>query len=255
METRRQSSSSFWGSKHAHTVGRWASGHAAPTSRRSPDAVTVSRVSRTLSAIFATLVAFLFAGSAYAAGPLVVCLGDSLTEGYQVEPEFAYPFLVEDLLKGRGWAEIEVVNAGISGSTSASAVSRLRWQMQRKPDVVVLALGANDGLRGIAPATTKENLGEAIDLAKKEGIRVLLAGMKLPPNYGSEHTEAFERTFVELAKEKNVALIPFLLDGVAAEPELNLPDGIHPNARGYSIVANTVIEYLVPLVESEAVAQ
>jgi acyl-CoA thioesterase-1 len=211
-------------------------------------------VSRAYSLVFSTLLAFASAGSAHASGPLIVCLGDSLTEGYQVEPEFAYPFLIEDRLRDRGRPDIEVVNAGISGSTSASAVSRLRWQMQRNPDVVVLALGANDGLRGIAPETTKTNLGEAIDLAKEKGVRVLLAGMKLPPNYGSEHTEAFERLFGELAKEKQVALIPFLLDGVAAEPELNLPDGIPPNARGYSVVADTVIEHLEPLIESEVVA-
>jgi acyl-CoA thioesterase-1 len=179
--------------------------------------------------------------------PLVVCLGDSLTEGYQVEPEHAYPAIVESRLADRGWPDIEVVNAGISGSTTASAVSRLRWQLRRKPDVLVLALGANDGLRGIAPETTKINLAAAIDLAKTEGLIVLLAGMKLPPNYGTEHTEAFERIFVDLAADNGVALIPFLLDGVATDPELNLPDGIHPTARGYSIVADTVIEYLVPL--------
>lgn len=211
-------------------------------------------MSRAYSAFVATFLAFASVGAASASDPLVVCLGDSLTEGYQVEPEFSYPFLVEHRLRDKGWPDIEVVNAGISGSTSASAVSRLRWQMQQNPDVVVLALGANDGLRGIAPASTKANLAKAIDLAKDEGVRVLLAGMKLPPNYGSEHTEAFERLFEELAREKQVALIPFLLDGVAAQPDLNLPDGIHPNASGYSLIADTVIEYLEPLIASEAVA-
>ena len=198
----------------------------------------------------AAIAFFVSAPSSAAAGaPLVVCLGDSLTEGYQVEPGSAYPAVVEERLEARDWPTIEVVNAGISGSTTASAVSRLRWQLRRKPQVLVLALGANDGLRGIDPETTKRNLSEAIDLAKGEGIKVLLAGMKLPPNYGRHHTAAFERVFVELAAEKGVALIPFLLEDVATVPDLNLPDGIHPNARGYSIVADTVIEYLVPLLE------
>jgi acyl-CoA thioesterase-1 len=187
--------------------------------------------------------------------PLIVCLGDSLTEGYQVDPERAYPAVVQTRLQERGWPEIEVVNAGISGSTSASAVARLRWQLRRKPDVLILALGANDGLRGVAPQTTKINLSAAIDLAQSEDITVLLAGMMLPPNYGTDHTEAFERVFRELATEKSVALIPFLLADVAADPDLNQPDGIHPTAAGYSIVADTVIEHLVPLLPSATTAK
>jgi len=219
-----------------------------PVSRHLPDAVSLAPVIRA----GALAVSFLLATvsmplAAHAGKPLVVCLGDSLTEGYQVEPDHAYPAVVQSRLRGRGWPDIEVVNAGISGSTTASAASRLRWQLRRKPDVLVLALGANDGLRGIAPQTTKENLGAAIDLARAEGVTVLLAGMKLPPNYGRDHTEAFERVFVDLAGEREVTLIPFLLDGVAADPDLNLPDGIHPTARGYSIVADTVIDHLAPL--------
>jgi acyl-CoA thioesterase-1 len=184
------------------------------------------------------------------AGPKVVFLGDSLTEGYEVAPEKAFPALVGDRLRARGWPEIEVVNAGVSGSTSASAVSRMRWQLRGEPDLVVLALGANDGLRGIDTQTTKQHLSEAIDLARSENVVVLLAGMKMPPNYGGEFTEAFESVFSELAKEKSVALIPFLLDGVAARPELNLTDGIHPNADGYSVVADLVIVHLLPLLEA-----
>jgi acyl-CoA thioesterase-1 len=184
------------------------------------------------------------------AGPKIVFLGDSLTEGYEVAPEKAFPSVVGDRLRARGWPEIEVVNAGVSGSTSASAVSRMRWQLRGKPDLVVLALGANDGLRGIDTKTTKQNLSEAIDVARSEDVIVLLAGMKMPPNYGGEFTEAFESVFSELAKEKGVALIPFLLDGVAAKPELNLADGIHPNADGYSVVADLVIVHLLPLLEA-----
>jgi acyl-CoA thioesterase-1 len=184
------------------------------------------------------------------AGPKVVFLGDSLTEGYEVAPEKAFPALVGDRLRARGWPDIEVVNAGVSGSTSASAVSRMRWQLRGKPDLVVLALGANDGLRGIDTQTTKRNLAEAIDVARSENVVVLLAGMKMPPNYGGEFTEAFESVFSELAKEKSVALIPFLLDGVAAQPKLNLADGIHPNADGYSLVADLVIMHLLPLLDA-----
>jgi acyl-CoA thioesterase-1 len=184
------------------------------------------------------------------ADPKVVCLGDSLTEGYEVSGREAFPALVAERLQARGWPDIEVVNAGVSGSTSASAVSRLRWQLRGDPDVVVLALGANDGLRGIDTEATKKNLAEAIDIARTENVIVLLAGMKMPPNYGSDYTKAFEGLFDELAREKDVALIPFLLDGVAARAELNLADGIHPNPDGYSVIADTVIEHLLPLLRA-----
>lgn len=177
---------------------------------------------------------------------VVVCLGDSLTEGYGLAPEESYPSLLEGMLRERGHA-VRVVNAGVSGSTSASAASRLRWQLRSRPDVVVIALGGNDGLRGVDVAATEANLSMAIDLAQQSGARVLLAGMKLPPNYGPEYTAAFEALFPALAVKHHVALLPFLLEGVAANPELNLPDGIHPNARGTEIVARNVLAALQPL--------
>jgi len=180
---------------------------------------------------------------------VVVCLGDSLTEGYGLAPEQAYPHLLERKLRAEG-REVRVVNAGISGSTSASAAARLQWQLKSRPDVVVIALGGNDGLRGVDVAATEANLSEAIALAKSHGVRVLLGGMKLPPNYGPEYTRAFEAVFPALAKKHDVALIPFLLEGVAAEPELNLPDGIHPNAKGAEIVSQTVFEALRPLLDA-----
>ena len=201
-----------------------------------------------LSLVFLCMSAAVPAGAV--GEPVVVCLGDSLTEGFQVEPDAAYPALIQERLRKGDWPKLEVVNAGISGSTSASAVSRLRWQMRRKPDILVLALGANDGLRGIPPEATRSNLAAAIDLAREMGVTVLLAGMKMPPNYGPEHVEAFDALYPELAEKKEVAFIPFLLEGVAADPKLNLSDGIHPNARGYSIVADIVIEHLVPLLEA-----
>ena len=177
---------------------------------------------------------------------VVVCLGDSLTEGYGLAPEQSYPSLLERMLRERGQT-VRVVNAGVSGSTAASAASRLRWQLRSRPDVVVIALGGNDGLRGVDVAATRANLSTAIDLARESGARVLLAGMKIPPNYGPEYTAAFEAVFPALAKQHGVALLPFLLEGVAANPELNLPDGIHPNARGTEIVARNVLAALLPL--------
>lgn len=196
-----------------------------------------------------TVTAFLVFGAATVATaePLVVCLGDSLTEGYGIDPDKSYPVQLEQLLTKRGWPDVEVVNAGISGSTSASGRSRLQWQLRRTPDVLILALGANDGLRGVELDTSKANLSSVIELAKANGVLVLLAGMKLPPNYGVVYTEQFERMYTDLAREHDVALLPFLLKDVAARPKLNLPDGIHPNAGGYAIVANTVADAVAPL--------
>jgi acyl-CoA thioesterase-1 len=184
----------------------------------------------------------------------VVCLGDSLTEGYGLAPEQAWPSLVERMLRERG-RSVRLVNAGISGSTSASAASRLRWQLRSRPEIVVIALGGNDGLRGVKVETTRANLSAAIDLALQGGARVLLAGMKLPPNYGAEYTAAFESMFPSLAKEHGVALLPFLLEGVAADASLNLPDGIHPNARGTEIVARNVFDALLPMLAEQEPAE
>lgn len=187
-------------------------------------------------------------GPATSADPVVVlCLGDSLTEGFGVAPEYSFPERLEGRLRESGHPNARVVNAGISGSTSASGLSRLRWQLRAKPAVLVLALGANDGLRGIDLASTRKNLSETIALAKAKGVAVLLAGMKIPPNYGLRYSGDFEALFPALAREHEVALIPFLLDGVAARPELNLPDGVHPNSVGYERVTANVLEHLLPL--------
>lgn len=180
----------------------------------------------------------------------VVCLGDSLTEGYGVAPEDAYPSVLQRRLREAGF-EVRVVNAGISGATSASGLSRLRWQLRAAPDVLLVALGANDGLRGIDPAATRRNLAQVLELARAEEIPVVLAGMRLPPNYGPEHVKAFEALYPSLAEEYTVPLIPFLLEGVAARPELNLADGIHPNVRGYLLVVDNILPVLRPLLEQE----
>jgi acyl-CoA thioesterase-1 len=199
---------------------------------------------RIASSFLGALAGILLAGAAASTEPVttILCLGDSLTEGYGLAPEHAYPSVLERRL----------LNGGISGSTSASAVSRLEWQLRAAPDILILALGGNDGLRGLDLAATRRNLSAAIELAKGRGVRVVLAGMKLPPNYGPAYTGDFERLFPELAAEHDVALIPFLLEGVAARPGLNLPDGIHPNAEGYLRVAENVLEVLLPMLEKDA---
>jgi len=178
---------------------------------------------------------------------VVLCLGDSLTEGYGLAEDQAFPAVLEARLHAQGRKDVRVVNAGISGSTSASAVSRLRWQMRAKPDILILELGANDGLRGVSIEDTRKNLAAAITMAKQQRVVVLLAGMQMPPNYGPEYTRDFGRVFHELAEELEVALIPFFLEGVAGQPKLNLPDGIHPTAEGYRIVVENLLPHLLPL--------
>jgi len=177
----------------------------------------------------------------------VLCLGDSLTEGHGLPADQAYPAVLEQRLHAGGHARVRVINAGISGSTSASAVRRLEWQLRANPDVLILELGANDGLRGVPVAETRKNLAAAIALAKGRGTHVLLAGMQMPPNYGPDYTREFARVFAELGEESGVTLIPFFLEGVAGVPSLNLPDGIHPNADGYRVVVDNLLPHLLPL--------
>jgi acyl-CoA thioesterase-1 len=207
------------------------------------------RIRRRARLAFALALACALSLGASREGPVILCLGDSLTEGYGVSPEQSFPTLLEERLHRSGFPGARVINAGISGSTSASAVSRLQWQLRAKPDVLLLELGANDGLRGLDLAATRKNLERAIEIAKGAGVRVLLAGMKLPPNYGADYTRQFEALFPELAKAQGVALIPFLLEGVAAKPELNTADGIHPNAQGYERVIENVLPALLPLLQ------
>ncbi len=172
--------------------------------------------------------------------PRLVFLGDSLTAGLGLGEESAFPALVAEALAREG-AAVEVVNAGVSGDTSAGGLARLDWILRQRPDVVFVALGANDGLRGIPPEATAENLRRIVERARAAGARVLLAGMKLPPNYGPDYGARFEAIFPRLAGELEVPLVPFLLDGVGGRPELNLADGIHPNAAGHERIAETVL--------------
>lgn len=178
----------------------------------------------------------------------VVFVGDSLTEGYGVAKDAAYPSIIEAGLKARGVEDVIIVNAGVSGSTTASGTSRLKWHLngKPKPSILVLALGANDGLRGLDVKAARKNLAGTMDLAKANGMRILLAGMQMPPNYGKEYAASFKAMFEDLAKEYDATLIPFLLEGVAADPTLNIADGIHPNEKGQKILAQTVLKYLEP---------
>ncbi len=182
-------------------------------------------------------------------GPLVIFLGDSLTAGYGLSAEQAYPALIEAYLNETG-QQVRVVNAGISGDTTAGGLARLDWLLRQQPDILVVCLGANDGLRGVPLDSSEVNLRSIVEQAQAQDIQVLLAGMLIPPNYGPDYAERFAAIYPRLAKEFDVPLIPFLLEGVAAHPELNLPDGIHPTAEGQRIVAETVLPFLAPLVES-----
>ena len=179
----------------------------------------------------------------------ILILGDSLTEGYGVSAQQAFPSLLEKKLndefssdKNRSY---EIINAGISGSTSSGGVSRIEWLLKSKPDFLILALGGNDGLRGVPVEETKNNLEKIILAAKSKDIPTLLAGMKMPPNYGIEYTREFSKQFEDLANQENVPLIPFLLEGVGGNPAMNLPDRIHPNPAGHQKIAQTVYQNLI----------
>jgi len=177
----------------------------------------------------------------------IVFLGDSLTEGLGLEQEEAFPALIEDKLTADGLDHVRIINAGVSGSTSASGLSRMQWYIRSQPDLLVLSLGANDGLRGLDIAEMKANLARTIVFARDNGVEVVITGMLVPPNMGPEYTTAFAAVFPDLAREYNIPLMPFLLQDVAAVPELNQADGIHPNAGGARIVAGHVYEFLKPL--------
>lgn len=173
----------------------------------------------------------------------IIMLGDSLTEGLGVAKSSAYPALIEQKIKNdqKNWV---VVNAGISGSTSASGPSRMKWQLKSKPNMVFLALGANDGLRGFKVSEIEKNLSESIEMAQKEKVTVVLGGMMMPPNYGDQYAKDFAALYPRLAKKYNLTLVPFILKGVAGDPALNLADGVHPNEKGYIIVADTIYSVL-----------
>jgi len=180
-----------------------------------------------------------------------VFLGDSLTIGLGLEPDQSFPARIGQRLATEGY-DYEIVNAGVSGDTSAGGLRRLDWSLQGDVRVLVVALGANDGLRGLSPAQLRKNLSAVLDRAAARGVTVILAGMEAPPNFGAEYTRQFRNVYPELAKTYGVRFVPFLLQGVAGDASLNQADGIHPNARGAQMVADLVWAELQPVLARPA---
>ena len=179
--------------------------------------------------------------------PRIVFLGDSLTAGLGLSTDKSFPSVIGRKLKDRG-LDFEVINAGVSGDTSAGGLRRLDWSLEGDVRVLIVALGANDGLRGLPIDELEKNLSAVLDRAKARGIPVILAGMEAPPNNGVDYTTAFRKVYTDLAKRYQVRFIPFLLQGVAGDASLNQMDGIHPNVRGAEIVADLVWKELEPVV-------
>ncbi len=178
--------------------------------------------------------------------PVIVALGDSLTAGLGVPPSQNYPAKLQQKIDAEGY-HYRVVNEGVSGDTSAQGLNRLSAVRELHPRIVILELGANDGLRGLPPVETRTNLEAIINQMREDGADVVLAGMEVPPNYGVEFTRSFHRVFPDLAARYHASLIPFFLEGVAGQPDLNQDDGIHPTAKGYDIVVENVWRVLRPL--------
>lgn len=183
---------------------------------------------------------------------IILFFGNSLTAGMGLESTEAFPAVIERKIDSLGLS-YEVVNAGLSGETTAAGKNRLDWVLNQDVDVFVLELGANDGLRGVPLQETRQNLQQIIDKVREKNpdVEIILAGMQIPPNLGKDYTTGFREIFPELAEQNNVHLIPFLLEGVAGNPELNQGDGIHPTAEGYEIVAENVWEVLGPVLEDQ----
>jgi acyl-CoA thioesterase-1 len=184
---------------------------------------------------------------------VILFLGDSITAGYGLDVSQAYPDLIQKKIESNRW-NFKIVNAGQSGDTTAGGLARLDWLLKNKIDILVLELGANDGLRGFAVPQIKKNLQAIIDRTRVRypNAKIIIAGMKVPPNFGGEYGRQFEAIFPELAKKNDAALIPFILQGVGGIRELNLADGIHPTAKGQQIVADNVWRVLQPELQSLA---
>ena len=179
----------------------------------------------------------------------IVAVGDSLTEGLGVAEEFAYPALLEKKLRSNGY-HYRVVNAGVSGETSSGTLARIKWVLTLKPDIVILVIGANDGFRGIDPELIRSNILTIVRTFKEKKVTVLLGGMQMGQNLGKEYVTAFKLVYPLVAREENVGLIPFFLNGVAANPNLNQTDGIHPTAEGYRVVVDHILPYVVKAIEA-----
>jgi len=210
----------------------------------SPDPPTRRRLRRAAIAFSGMLFGMTIAASpSIAKMTEILAFGDSITAGFGLPQQEAFAARLEAKLRADGLA-VHVVNAGNSGDTTADGLARLDWALAEKPDAVILELGANDALRGLDPAGVRANLDKMIEKVQASGAKVLLAGMLAPSNFGEEYQQAFNRIYPELAAAHGVALVPFVLDGVALDPQLNQPDGLHPNERGVAVI----VEYIAPYV-------
>ncbi|MCW9708356.1 arylesterase [Fodinibius salsisoli] len=201
--------------------------------------------------LFVTLFLFFFSALAQEESRILF-FGDSITAGNGIEEQQAFPALIQQKIDSLGW-NYEVINGGLSGETSAGGLRRIDWMLRQPIDLFVLELGGNDGLRGIDLDVTKSNLQKIIDKVEKAypEVRIVLAGMQVPPNLGPDYTEQFKEMYPELAEENDVALIPFLLQGVGGNEELNQSDGIHPTAKGHKVLARNTWEVLKPILQKE----
>jgi len=200
----------------------------------------VNRVLASLSFLFLLLLP----AAVQSADLKLVVLGDSLTAGFQLPAGAGFPEQLQQALTDKGYS-VEVVNAGVSGDTSSGGLARLDWSIGPETDAAIVELGANDALRGLPPETTRANIDEIARRLKERGVEVLLAGMAAPRNLGPDYAEAFDPIYAEVAKTRETLLYPFFLDGVALDPDLNLDDGMHPNAEGVAVI----VERILPKVE------
>ncbi|MGA0347002.1 MAG: arylesterase [Alphaproteobacteria bacterium] len=181
----------------------------------------------------------------------ILVLGDSLTAGYGLAPEEAFPAQLQRKLVRVG-RQVQVLNRGVSGDTSAGGRARLNWVLGDKPDAVIIELGANDGLRGLGPNQLRDNLDAIISILKARKIAVLLTGMRAPPNFGAKYSAQFDAVYPSLAKKHSLPLYPFFLEGVVSEPGLNQKDGIHPNSRGVGKIVEQITPYVLRLIDGSA---
>ena len=198
--------------------------------------------------LVALAAALALAAPAHAVERVIVAFGDSLTAGLGVAPDDSYPAQLQAKLRAAGY-EYRVVNAGASGDTTAGGLRRVDWALKSKPDIVIVALGANDAMRGQNLAAVRANLDAIVARFQKAGARVLVAGMEVPPNYGARYAADLRRLNADVARQRKAAFMPFLLDGVAGNPRLNQPDGIHPTAEGYRIVVEHLWPHLQPMLK------
>jgi len=180
----------------------------------------------------------------FANGNSILFLGDSLTEGYGLQKQQAFPKIVENLIQTKLSKNIKVINGGVSGSTTTDALARLQWYLRKKPSLIFIAIGANDGLRGLNLTQSKKNLQKIIENALASNAKVIISGMLIPPNYGAKYTQEFKNMYEDLAKKYSLKMMPFLLDGVAGEKAMNQTDGIHPNEKGHILIAKNVFEFI-----------